>query len=250
MENVAIEVRNLCIDYRPLKKISIIKDVFHGETGKGKKFRAVNDVSFSVEKGHILGIVGKNGSGKSTLLKAIAGIFKPDEGNIDLKDNSISLLSIGVGFNDEMSGRKNILLSGMLLGFSEEEISKRMDSIIEFAEIGEHIDNPVKTYSSGMYSKLAFSITANLETDIMLIDEVLSVGDEHFKKKSMKKMKELITDKNRTVIIVSHDMSVLNEFCDEILWLHNGRTQKYGGCEEVLNEYKSFMSNPELYFDK
>ncbi len=241
MSEVAIEVKNLCIDYRPLKNISIVKTLFHKKDDKEKAFRAVKNVSFEVEKGEILGIVGKNGSGKSTMLRALAGIFRPDEGSIDLKGNSISLLSIGVGFNNEMSGRENIIISGMLLGFFKEQIEERMDSIIEFAEIGEFIDMPVKTYSSGMYSKLAFAITANLETDIILVDEVLSVGDERFKKKSLNKMKELILDKNRTVVIVSHDLNTLKDLCDKILWIHEGEIREYGKPQEILERYREFM---------
>lgn len=241
MNDIVIEVKNLCIDYRPLKNISIVKSLFHSHEKEEKAFRAVNNVSFTVKKGEILGIVGKNGSGKSTLLRAVAGIFRPDEGFIDLHSNSVSLLSIGVGFNNEMSGRENIILSGMLLGFSEEEILSRMDSIAEFAEIGNFIDMPVKTYSSGMYSKLAFSITANLETNIMLIDEVLSVGDERFKQKSLNKMKELILDKSHTVLIVSHDLNTLQELCDKIMWIHDGKIQKYGEPLPLLDEYKQFM---------
>lgn len=241
MSEVAIEVKNLCIDYRPLKNISIVKTLFHKKDDKEKAFRAVKNISFEVEKGEILGIVGKNGSGKSTMLRALAGIFRPDEGSIDLKGNSISLLSIGVGFNNEMSGRENIIISGMLLGFSKEQIEERMDSIIEFAEIGEFIDMPVKTYSSGMYSKLAFAITANLETDIILVDEVLSVGDERFKKKSLNKMKELILDKNRTVVIVSHDLNTLKDLCDKILWIHEGEIREYGKPQEILERYREFM---------
>ena len=241
MSEVAIEVKNLCIDYRPLKNISIVKTLFHKKDDKEKAFRAVKNVSFEVEKGEILGIVGKNGSGKSTMLRALAGIFRPDEGSIELKGNSISLLSLGVGFNNEMSGRENIIISGMLLGFSKEQIEERMESIIEFAEIGEFIDMPVKTYSSGMHSKLAFAITANLETDIILVDEVLSVGDERFKKKSLNKMKELILDKNRTVVIVSHDLNTLKDLCDKILWIHEGEIKEYGKPQEILERYREFM---------
>ena len=150
-----------------------------------------------MRKGEILGITGKNGSGKSTMLKAIAGIFSADEGSIDLHGTSISLLSIGVGFQKRLTGRENIVLSGMLLGFSEEHVRSKMDEIIAFAGLGKFIDLPVKTYSSGMYSKLACSITAILEADIMLIDEVLSVGDTKFKKKSYNKMKQLIISRIR-----------------------------------------------------
>ena len=207
----------------------------------GKKL-ILDDITFDVKEGEILGIVGKNGSGKSTMLRAIAGIFSPDEGTIDLHGHSVSLLSIGVGFQKKLTGRENIYLSGMLLGFTQEQINEKMNEIIEFSELGKFIDRPVKTYSSGMYSKLAFSITAILETDIMLIDEVLSVGDAKFKKKSYKKMKDLITDQERTVIIVSHSSDTLRKLCSKILWLHDGEMKMYGTTEEVLPKYEEFMS--------
>lgn len=237
----AIEVRNLCISYKNLKSYSIKKSLLHFKHQKADVFQAVKDVSFDVKKGEILGIIGKNGSGKSTMLKALAGIFSPDSGTIDLKDHSISLLSIGVGFQKELSGRENILLSGMLLGFSEEEIRGKMPGIIEFAELGKFIDMPVKTYSSGMHSKLAFSITAILETDIMLIDEVLSVGDEKFKKKSYNKMKSLISNEDRTVVIVSHSISTLKDLCDKVMWMHDGEIKMLGEPKKVLDAYKEFM---------
>ena len=142
---------------------------------------------------------------------------------------------------NEMTGRENIMLSGMLLGFSEKEVRERMDEIIDFAGLGKFIDMPVRTYSSGMYSKLAFSITAILETDIMLIDEVLSVGDEKFKKKSYAKMKSLISQRNRTVVIVSHNLKTLEELCDRVMWMHEGKIVKIGEPKEVLQEYREFM---------
>ena len=203
--------------------------------------KAVKGVTFNVEKGKILGIIGKNGSGKSTLLRSIAGIFSADSGSINLYGNSVSLLSIGVGFQKKLSGYENIFLSGMLLGFSENEIKEKIDSIIEFSELKDFIYKPVSTYSSGMYSKLAFSITAILETDIMLIDEVLSVGDVKFKEKSYNKMKELINDDNRTVVIVSHSLGTLKELCNEILWLHEGKIKEIGNPKEVIAHYEAFM---------
>lgn len=239
--NYAIEVKDLCISYRNFKSYSIKKRLLHLKKAKADVFEAVKHVSFNVEKGEILGIIGKNGSGKSTMLKALAGIFSPDSGTIDTKDYSVSLLSIGVGFQKELSGRENILLSGMLLGFSEAEIREKMDGIIEFAELGKFIDMPVKTYSSGMHSKLAFSITAILETDIMLIDEVLSVGDEKFKKKSYNKMKSLISNKDRTVVIVSHSISTLKDLCDKVMWMHDGEIRELGEPGTVLAHYKEFM---------
>lgn len=237
----AIEVKDLRICYQCLTAFSIRKSLFSLKKSKKEVFEALKGVSFRVEKGEILGIVGKNGSGKSTLLKAIAGIFSPDYGTIDLKGNSLSLMSIGVGFQKQLSGRENIMLSGMLLGFTQEQVKEKMDEIIAFAGLGKFIDMPVRTYSSGMYSKLAFSITAVLETDIMLVDEVLSVGDAKFKKKSFQKMKSLIQDKDRTVIIVSHSSDTIRKLCDKVLWLHDGEIQMYGETLEVMDAYDAFM---------
>lgn len=241
MDEYAIEVKNLSITYRSLKSYSIKKMLLGGKTNRNDVFQAVKNVSFAVPKGEIWGIIGKNGSGKSTMLKAIGGIFSPDEGSIDLKGHSVSLLAIGVGFKANLSGRENIMLVGMLLGFSEKEIREKMADIIDFSELGEFIDRPVRTYSSGMHSKLAFSITAILETDIMLVDEVLSVGDEHFKKKSMKKMRALIGDANRTVMIVSHNVSTLKELCTKVMWMHDGEIKMVGEPQEVLEQYVEFM---------
>ena len=239
----AISVSDVKIRYRIFKKVSLLKTILAPHKYKKTElFEAVKGVSFEIPKGQILGIVGKNGSGKSTLLKAIAGIFAPDEGTIDLHGHSVSLLSIGVGFQNKLSGRENIYLSGMLLGFSKAEIEAKIDEIIEFSELGDFIERPVKTYSSGMYSKLAFAITAILETEIMLIDEVLSVGDAKFKKKSYEKMKSLITNEDRTVVIVSHSSDTLQKLCDSILWLHEGKVKMQGSCEEVLPKYEEFMS--------
>ena len=241
----AIELEDVCIHYSIMNHTSIRKTFLHKKK-RNEVFEAVKHVTFSVREGDILGIIGKNGSGKSTLLKSIAGVFSPNCGTIDLKGHSVSLMSLGVGFKDLLSGRENIILSGMLLGFSEQEIEAKSQAIIDFAGIGDFIDRPVRTYSSGMYSKLAFSITAMLETDIMLVDEVLSVGDEQFKQKSLNKMKELITDKKRTVIIVSHSISTLKELCDQVLWLHDGEIRMLGKTDEVLKQYAEYMAFTEM----
>jgi teichoic acid transport system ATP-binding protein len=238
----AIEVKNLKITYKCVKSLSLRKSLFQFKKSKMEVYEALRGISFEVKKGEILGIVGKNGSGKSTLLRAIAGIFSPDSGSIELESDSVSLLSIGVGFQKQISGRENIILSGMLLGFSEQQVLDKMDEIIEFANLGKFIDMPVKTYSSGMYSKLAFSITAVLETDIMLIDEVLSVGDARFKKKSYQKMKELIMDEDRTVVIVSHSTETLEKLCTSLLWLHEGEIKMQGDTRTVLDAYNEFMA--------
>lgn len=237
----AISVRNVSITYKWIKAYSIKKNLLRLKKSENQIVEAVKNVSFEVPEGSILGIIGKNGSGKSTILKALAGIFSPDEGEIDLHGHTVSLLSIGVGFQKELTGRENILLSGMLLGFHEDYVREKLPEIIQFADIGKFIDMPVRTYSSGMYSKLAFSITAILETDIMLVDEVLSVGDHKFKKKSFEKMQELISDSHRTVIIVSHSIPSLRSLCQKVMWMHDGGIKKIGDTDEVLDEYAEFM---------
>lgn len=241
VKEIAIEAKNVCIQYQIMKNVTVRHNLFHKHT-KEEAFEAVKNVSFTVEKGGILGIIGRNGSGKSTLLRAIAGVFSPNSGSIDLKGHTVSLMALGIGFKDNLTGRDNISLSGMLLGFSDRQIQERIQEIIAFAEIDEFIDRPVRTYSSGMRSKLAFAITAMLETDIMLVDEVLSVGDERFKKKSLKKMKELINDKNRTVIIVSHSIDTLKNLCDKVMWIHDGEMKEIGEPEMVLNNYLKYMN--------
>ena len=240
-KDLAIEVNDVHISYRILNNISIRSSLFHKKT-RDEVFEAVKGVSFEVEKGGILGIIGKNGSGKSTLLRSIAGVFSPNSGTIDLHNHSVSLMALGVGFKPLLTGRANIMLSGLLLGFTEKEIKEREQEIVEFAELGDFIDKPVRTYSSGMNSKLAFAITAMLETDIMLVDEVLSVGDERFKKKSLAKMKELITNEDRTVVIVSHSIETLNEFCNQVMWMHDGEVRELDEPETVLKHYKEYMS--------
>ena len=239
-DKIAITINDLHVYYRDMNRFSLKKSGLKGK-GSGKIFKAVKGVSFEVPKGQILGICGKNGSGKSTLLRAISGIFSPDKGSINLHGNSISLLSIGVGFQKRLTGYENIFLSGLLLGFTKEQIAEKLDEIIEFSELGDFIYKPVRSYSSGMYSKLAFSITAILETDIMLIDEVLSVGDIHFKEKSYNKMKELIGNDDRTVVIVSHSTKTLVELCDKVIWLHDGVIKDQGEPEKIMAEYEEFM---------
>ena len=260
-EEMAITVKDLHVYYRDMNRFSLKKGGLKAR-GSGKIFKAIKGVSFEVPKGQILGICGKNGSGKSTmlraisgifsadsgsgkstLLRAISGIFSADKGSINLHGNSISLLSIGVGFQKQLTGYENIFLSGMLLGYSKEQIEEKVNDIIEFSELGDFVYRPVRSYSSGMYSKLAFSITAILETDIMLIDEVLSVGDIHFKEKSYNKMKELISNDERTVVIVSHNSNTIKELCDKVIWLHDGVIKDQGDPVEIMKKYEEFMRN-------
>lgn len=237
---IAISVKHVSIDYKDISHMSLAKSLKKDGARKAKVFRAVNDVSFELKKGEILGIVGRNGSGKTTLLRSVAGIFQPDEGSIDTHGNRVSLMAIGIGFNGNNTGRENILKSGMLLGCKLDYIKAHMEEIIEFSELGEFIDMPVRTYSSGMYSKLSFAVTAILDTDIMLVDEVLSVGDEHFRQKSFAKMEELMKS-GRTVLIVSHATNTLKKFCDRILWINDGKFVMLDETDKVLAAYDESM---------
>lgn len=237
---IALEVNNVVVDYYSIKRRQL-KEIF--KLNKKEKFRALDNISFKVNKGEVLGIIGQNGSGKSTLLKTIANIFEPDSGSINSFDNKVGLLSLGAGFDNNLSGYENIFLSGMLLGYNKKYIKSIINEIIEFSELKEFIYKPVGTYSSGMYSKLSFAIAAFLEKDIILIDEVLSVGDIHFKEKSSNKIKELISDKEKTVIIVSHSISTVKDLCDRIIWLDEGKIMEQGEPKQILKEYKEFMKS-------
>ena len=241
MRDSSIEVNNLSVSYKSKQSFAVKQSFFQFKKTETKVIEALKNVSFYAETGEVLGIVGRNGSGKSTLLRTLAGVFAPDSGTIDLKGNSISLLALGAGFQKEVTGRENILLSGMLLGFSEEQSRAKMDESIEFSELGKFIDMPVRTYSSGMNSKLGFSITAILETDIILVDEILSVGDTKFRKKSYNKMRQLIESDERTALIVSHQEATLRELCDRVLWLDSGEIRAIGEANQVLDDYMEFM---------
>ena len=234
----AIVVNNVTLTYKTTTRRQNIRSLSFFSLGeKCKRLTALDHVSFSVKKGEILGILGTNGSGKSTLLRTVAGVLAPDSGTVETFGRSVSLLSLGVGFNTDLSGMDNIYLSGMLLGFSEAEIHEKCQQIVEFSELGDAIYRPVKTYSSGMHSKLAFSIAVTLRTDLILVDEVLSVGDIRFRKKSYQKMEELIRDSNTTVIIVSHNMNEIQKLCDRVLWLEKGKVRSIGPTESMIKEY-------------
>ena len=240
MKELALSIRDVEISYRIVKSLKVADLIRHREPA-GKFFHAVKGISFDLRQGEIVGIIGKNGSGKSTLLRAIAGIYSPDKGIIETFGHTAGLMAIGVGFQNVLSGRDNIYLSGMLMGFSKEDIRKKEQEIIDFSELGAFIDEPVESYSSGMHSKLAFSITAILQAEIMLIDETLSVGDRQFKRKSLAKMKELINRDDTTVLIVSHSDTTLAELCSRIIWMHDGVIRMDGPAEEVLAAYNAFM---------
>jgi ABC-type polysaccharide/polyol phosphate transport system ATPase subunit len=239
MNKPTITARDVRIVYKTLKSVTIKSALFSRRAGRQELFEAIHPMSFETYEGDVVGIIGKNGSGKSTLLRAISGIFSPDSGELLTYDNTVSLMALGVGFSPDLSGRENIFLSGLLMGFREQQIRERMDEIIEFSELGEFIDMPIRTYSSGMFSKLAFSISAIMEPDILLIDEVLSVGDAKFKKKSYKKIKTLLTERVKTAIIVSHNMDTVRELCKRVMWISEGNLVADGPTEDVVGMYNA-----------
>ncbi len=205
---------------------------------EGTLFWALKDISFEVKKGEILGIIGKNGAGKSTLLKLLSQITSPTEGDIKMKGKVASLLEVGTGFHPELTGRENIYLNGAILGMTKGEINKKIDDIIDFSGIKYHIDTPVKRYSSGMKVRLGFAVAAHLEPEILIIDEVLAVGDAEFQKKCLGKMKD-VTSEGRTVLFVSHNMTSINSLCDRCLYLKNGKVFASGDTSDIVNLYLS-----------
>lgn len=239
MAQPTITARDVRIVYKTLKSVTIRNALLSFRPGKMDTFEAVHPMSFETHEGDVIGIIGKNGSGKSTLLRAVSGIFSPDGGEIETYGNTVSLMALGVGFRPDLSGRENIFLSGLLLGFRENQIRAKLEEIIEFSELGEFIDMPVRTYSNGMFSKLAFSISAVMEPDILLIDEVLSVGDAKFKKKSYQKIRTLLTERVKTAMIVSHNMDTVRTLCNRVLWINGGYLVADGRTEEVIAAYEA-----------
>ncbi len=204
-------------------------------------YHALRDVSFTVVEGETLGIIGRNGAGKSTVLKLIAGILRPDAGRVIKRPEiSVSLLSLQVGFDPELSGRENILLGGLCLGISKKRILECMDDIIAFSDLGAFIENPIKTYSSGMRARLGFSIGMELSPDVLLIDEVLGVGDYAFQKKASEALHAKIGS-DKTVILVSHDLLQMKKICDRVVWIENGITQCIGNPAEIIAAYQNFL---------
>ena len=201
-----------------------------------KEFWALRQVSFTLKKGENLGIIGRNGSGKSTLLKVISGVFQPDEGTVQVNGRLSPLLSLGAGFQPELSGLDNIYLNGMLLGLKKEEIDGLVEKIIEFSELEDFIDTPVKNYSSGMYARLGFAIAVHVVQDILLIDETLGVGDITFKKKCEDKMNSF-KNGDKTILLVSHSLDAIRDFCSQAVWLERGEVHAYGPTEEVIDKY-------------
>ena len=210
--------------------------VFSSQRVQVQEFWALRKISFSLKKGEILGVIGRNGSGKSTLLRIIGGIFTPDEGKIEVEGTVSTLLSVTVGFQQELSGLDNIYLNGVLMGFREKEIDAVLDDIIEFSELGRFIEVPIKTYSSGMNARLGFSIAINLRRDIMLIDEILAVGDTQFRQKCERVIEKLMQE-DKTIVLISHSMESIKKFADKVIWLEKGIIQAQGKPEEIIGQY-------------
>lgn len=204
---------------------------------KKEEFWALKDINFTVQPGEVIGIIGANGAGKSTLLKILSQITPPTTGEIKINGRVGSLLEVGTGFHPELTGRENIMLNGAILGMRKNEIAKKFDAIVEFAEIGKFLDTPVKYYSSGMYVRLAFSVAAHMEPDILIVDEVLAVGDAEFQKKCLGKMEEVTKKEGRTILFVSHNMSAINRLCNKCILLRKGQIIKYGPTKEVMDCY-------------
>jgi ABC-type polysaccharide/polyol phosphate transport system ATPase subunit len=218
---------------------SILRDLQPSET-----FPALTDVSFSVPKGSTYGVMGRNGSGKSTALKLVAGITKPTSGTVQVEGRISALIELGAGFHPEISGRENVFINGIMLGLTKREIQQRFDEIVDFAELREFIDAPVKTYSSGMYMRLGFAVAINVNPDVLLVDEVLAVGDEGFTHKCLDKFAEFKRS-NKTILLVTHSLNLIERFCDEALWLDNGHAMSHGDPKRVVGAYLTKVEESE-----
>ncbi|MBN1182298.1 MAG: ABC transporter ATP-binding protein [Bacteroidales bacterium] len=240
MKNI-VEVNDVYLSYKYTQAQALKHFIINRKKEKKVKyFQAIKGVSFNVEKGINLGIIGSNGSGKSTLLRLLANTLAPDKGSIVNNSQSVSLLSLGVGFKPDLTGHENIYINGLLLGLSRTEIDQKMDEIIDFSELGDFIYNPVRTYSSGMKSRLSFSIAINVDPDLLIVDELFSVGDERFKEKSSSRMESMLKD-NRTVIMVSHNLSSIERYCSKVIWIEDGRVFKMGEPKNIIPMYKEYM---------
>ncbi len=242
-ENV-ISVQDLSITYRAsYESLPTLKSALLSR-GRGKRgvreIHAVKHATFDVKSGTVLGILGHNGAGKSTLMRAVAGILAPSDGRIEVNGKVSTLLALGVGFNSRLSGHENVVLGGLAAGLSRAEIAERYNSIADFSELGDFLEMPMRTYSSGMYSRLAFSVAVHMEPDILLIDEALSAGDARFKEKAMNKMTDLV-GQARTMLLVSHGLGTIVQMCSDAMWMHHGEIVMRGEPQAVVDAYTKFM---------
>lgn len=242
MSDVAIKIENLSKIYKLYDKpIDRMKESLSLTRKKySKEHYALNNISFQIKKGETVGIIGTNGSGKSTLLKIITGVLNPSSGKMEVNGKISALLELGAGFNPEYTGLENIYLNGTMMGYSKEEMDSKINQILEFADIGEFIHQPVKTYSSGMFARLAFAVAINVEPEILIVDEALSVGDVRFQMKCMDKMKKMM-EGGTTVLFVSHDINTIKKFCMTAVWLHNGVMKAHGEVNRVADKYLDFL---------
>ena len=242
--DVAVSVQDLSLTYttaierRPTLKARA-KSLGRG-TKQTRVIHALENVNLDVAYGQVLGVIGTNGAGKSSLMRTIAGIIPPTKGRIEVFGSVSTLLALGVGFNPSMSGRANVHLGGLAAGMTRKEIEDHFDEIAEFSELGDAIDAPMRTYSSGMYARLGFSVAATVQPDILIVDEALSTGDAHFKEKSFNKIKELRSE-DRALILVSHAMATLREICNDVAWLHKGKLVNRGNPNEIIDAYQDFL---------
>src|ERR1700748_3255693 len=269
MSDIAIKIENLGKQYRLgevgtgtishdlnrwLAKIRGKEDPFSkiGESndrtikGKSDYVWALKDINFEVKKGEVLGIIGRNGAGKSTLLKLLSKVTQPSTGQIKVNGRIASLLEVGTGFHPEMTGRENIFLNGAIMGMTKKEIKRKFDEIVDFAGVERYVDTPVKRYSSGMYVRLAFAVAAHLEPEILIVDEVLAVGDAEFQKKCLGKMKDVSVNEGRTVLFVSHNMAAVQNLCDAAILMKHGTLEDSGSVSDIVSKYNNNMSNFEL----
>ncbi len=240
MSRPAILVENVGVRFRPYvdKRPTLRRSLANLRSRQVEEVVALDDVSFRVEKGEAFGIIGHNGAGKSTLLRVMARTLRPNTGRVVVNGKASTLLQLGVGFNPELSGHRNIYLGGLASGLRRTDIDEVYDSIVEYAGLGHAIHRPVKTYSSGMFSRLAFSVSMHLDPDILLLDEVLAVGDEEFREKSLNTMKDLVS-RSGTIVFVSHALSQLADFCDRALWLDHGKVRMTGSAPDVVEAYRA-----------
>ena len=235
-----IDVKNVTMDFRiQNENINSIKEYFVNLI-KGKisyrEFRALDDVSFHIDRGQVCGIIGRNGAGKSTLLKIISGVLAPTSGKVTVKGNIAPMLELGAGFDQDLSARENIYLNGAILGYTKEIIDSKYEDIVNFSELHDFMDNPIRTYSSGMMMRLAFSIATLVEPEVLIVDEILSVGDASFAEKSNKRMQELMSG-GTTVLMVSHVLEQIREMCDRVIWIEKGRIVMDGAPNDVCDAY-------------
>jgi len=239
MSDPAIVARDITVRFRPLvdKRPTLRRSLSRMRHRVAEEIVALDDLDLTVNKGEAFGVVGRNGAGKSTLLRVMAKTLRPDEGTINVYGKTSTLLQLGVGFNRQLSGRRNVYLGGLAAGLRKKEIDEKFEGIVEYASLGDAIERPVATYSSGMFSRLAFSVGMAIEPNILLLDEVLAVGDEEFREKSLATMRELLNSAG-TIVFVSHALNNVAEFCDRAAWLSDGKIRSIGPAEDVVDQYR------------